>query len=167
MEEVQAGSVEFPGHEARLFGEESSRWWRHGRSDEWHFREPLSLAEMENLSHRTFAANTEKKILWAVQLYRNWWYQRCAKVDCDSRIKWASIDNLGQVSRSNLAFALCAFISEVKKLDGSEFPGSSLYQIIICIQFHIEKNGMKVKLLDDPSFVKLRFTLDNRQVRQT
>lgn len=124
------------------------------------FQEPLSLAEMENLSHQIFAQNTENKIAWAVQLYRNWWFQRCAKVDCDSRVKWASIDNLKQVSRANLCFALSAFIGEIKK-DGSEFPGPSLYQIIICIQFHVEKNGLKLKLLDHPDFVSLRFTLDN------
>ncbi len=113
------------------------------------------------LSHRTFAPNTENKILWAVQLYRNWWFQCCAKVDCDSRIKWASLDNLKQVSKANLCFGLCSFISEIKKKDGKEFPGSSLYQIIICVQFHVEKNWLKWKLLDDQEFVALRFTLDN------
>ncbi len=132
-----------------------------GGGDVERFREPLSLAEMENLSHRTFAQNTENKIVWAVQLYHNWWYQRCAKVNCDSHVKWASIDNLKQISKANLCFALSAFISEIKKKDGSEFPGSSLYQIIICIQFFVEKNGLKLKLLDHPDFVSLRFTLDN------
>ncbi len=125
------------------------------------FHKPLSLVEIENLSHRSFAQNTENKIAWATQLYRNWWFQRCAKVNCDTRIKWSSIDNLKQISKTNFCFALCAFISEIKKKDRSEFPGSSLYQILICIQFFVEKNGLKLKLLDHPDFVPLRFTLDN------
>ncbi len=61
----------------------------------------------------------------------------------------------------NFCFALSAFVSEIKKKDGSEFPGSTLYQIVICIQFFIEKNGLKLKLLDHLDFVPLRFTLDN------
>ncbi len=126
-----------------------------------HFKEPLSLAEMENLSCQSFAQNTENKIMWAVELYRSWWRQRVVKPDCDSRIIWASIDNLKQVSKGNLCFALSAFIGEVKKQDLTEYPGSTLYQIILCIQFFCDKNGLKHKLLDDEAFVPLRFTLDN------
>ncbi len=126
-----------------------------GDVQDYRFCEPLLLAEMENLSHHSFVQNTENKIAWAVQLYRNWWFQRCKKVDCDTHVKWSSIDNLKQISKSNFCFSLCAFIGEIKKKDGSEFPGSSLYQIIICIQFFAEKNGLKIKLLDHPDFVSL------------
>ncbi len=70
------------------------------------------------------------------------------------------LNNVRQVSKGNLAFSLCAFISEVKN-DGSEFPGATLYQIVICIQFFLQKHGINCKILDDADFVRLRFTLDN------
>ena len=125
------------------------------------FKEPMSLAEMENLSCRSFAQNIENKISWAVDLYRRWWSQRVHHPDCDSRIIWASIDNLKQVSKGNLAFAISAFIGEVKKQDFTEYPGSMLYQIVLCLQFFCEKNGLKHKLLDDREFIGLWYTLDN------
>ncbi len=50
---------------------------------------------------------------------------------------------------------------EVKKKDGSEFPGATLYQIVIALQFHLETQGFEWKLLDDPVFICFKNTLDN------
>ncbi len=77
------------------------------------------------------------------------------------RIIWGDLNNVSQVSKGNLAFSLCAFISEIKKVDGGEYPGATLYQIVICIQFFLQKNGLNWRLLDDPDFLRLRYTLDN------
>lgn len=84
-----------------------------------------------------------------------------SKDGCDMRIMWGDIGNISQISKGNLAFSLCAFISEVKKLDWGKYPGATLYQIIICLQFYLQKHGINWKLLDDPNFVHLQFTLDN------
>ncbi len=130
-------------------------------SDKDRFRAPLSADELELLKNRTFAENTEKKVSWAVDLFKEWWRQRAARPGCDMRILWGDLNNVRQVSKGNLAFSLCAFVSEVKKKDGTEYPGATLYQIIICIQFFLQKHGIDWKILDDPDFVRLRFTLDN------
>ncbi len=84
-----------------------------------------------------------------------------SKPGCDMRIMWGDLNNVKQISKGNLAFSLCAFISEVKKKDGTEFPGATLYQIIVCIQFFLQKHGIDWKILDDADFMRLRFTLDN------
>ena len=53
------------------------------------------------------------------------------------------------------------FITEVKKLDGSDFPGKTLYEILISIQFHLETLGLTWKLLNNKNFCQVKFTLDN------
>lgn len=65
------------------------------------------------------------------------------------------------LEKSSVCSALCNFISQVKKMDGSDFPGCTLYEIIVCIQIHFESLGLSWKLLDDPVFCDLKNTLDN------
>ena len=62
---------------------------------------------------------------------------------------------------SSLTYALPRFITEVKKLDGSEFPSKTLYKILFCIQFDLETMGLCWKLLNDKKFSDVKFTLDN------
>ena len=37
------------------------------------------------------------------------------------------------ITRESLIFAMSRFITEVKKVDGSEYPGKTLYDIVICV----------------------------------
>ena len=50
---------------------------------------------------------------------------------------------------------------EVKKLNSDEFPGKMLYHLIVCVQFHLECLGFSFKLINEPAFKDLKFTLDN------
>ncbi len=126
------------------------------------FRTPLEAAELENLKNRTFAENMEKKVQWAVDMFKQWWRNRVSKDCCDMRIMWGDLSNVEQISKGNLAYSLCTFISEVNKVNGGgEYPGATLYQIVICTQFFLQKNGINWKLLDDPDFLCLHYTLDN------
>ncbi len=76
-------------------------------------------------------------------------------------MKWGDLSNPG-LSVGNLEFCHCRFISEVKRQDGSEFPGRTLYNIVLLLQFHLEKTGRMWKLLSDSEpFVRVKYTLDN------
>ena len=59
------------------------------------------------------------------------------------------------------------FITEFKKLDGSDFPGKTLYSMIICIQFHLETKGYSWRLLSNDVFKDVKFTLDNMMKLRT
>ena len=50
---------------------------------------------------------------------------------------------------------------EVKKVNGDKFLGKTLYDILVCIQFHLECYGFCFKLLNDEAFRDIKFTLDN------
>ena len=60
-----------------------------------------------------------------------------------------------------MIFALTRFLTEVKKIDGTDFPAKTLYEILICIQFHLEKLGFVWKLLNHEAFKDVKFSLDN------
>ena len=60
----------------------------------------------------------------------------------------------------SIAFALCRFITEVKKVDEPDFPGKTLYDIV-CVQFHLECFGFAFKLINDKAFIDLKYTLYN------
>ena len=44
---------------------------------------------------------------------------------------------------------------------GTDYPGKTLYEMIICIQKHLNENGVNWKLLEDSEFKTLKTVLDN------
>ena len=53
------------------------------------------------------------------------------------------------------------FIAEVKKIDGTEYPGKTLYHLVVSIQKHLNTKGKPWKLIENPHFNQLRTVLDN------
>ena len=123
------------------------------------YHEPMCDVELHDLTRKKFAYQTNKKIKWVKNMYVDWRKYRNSIspgeiVNCD-------MDNVETIDESSLVFAIPRFITEVRKLDGSEFPSKTLYDIVICLQFHLETLGFTFKLLNDDTFSKIRFTLDN------
>ena len=58
-------------------------------------------------------------------------------------------------------FGVSRFIREIHKVNGDQFPAKTLYEICMCVQFHLESVGYMWRLLADARFVDLKFTLDN------
>ncbi len=121
-----------------------------------------ALLDIHTLKNKTFAVNTDKKIHWAVDLY-NSWFDKHVNSDghCDWCIFMSDLHCVGQLHVSSFCFALCHFITEIRRKDLKEYPGETLYQISLCLQFYLEKNGLSWKLIDSNQFVDFRNTLDN------
>ena len=119
---------------------------------------PLKGDMLEELSHKNFSPETLKKIKCVTKMYREWRIYRHSlgleHISCD-------LDKKDTINYDGLIFALTRFITEVKKLDGSEFPPKTLYDSMICVQFHLETLGFGWKLLNDPLFKDVKFMLDN------
>ena len=123
------------------------------------FNEPLSKEVLSELSHKNFAPETLKKVRWVCKMYREWRAHRHGMglefISCD-------LEDRSTISASSLSFALCRFITEVKKIHGSNFPGKTLYEILVCVQFHLECLGFAFHLISDTQpFRDLKYTLDN------
>ena len=96
---------------------------------------------------------------WVVKMYTDWRnFKNCQK---DLHDISCNLEDVKTITEDSLVFALCRFLTEVKKLDGSDFPGRTLYDILICVQFQLETQGIYWKLLNDERFAEVRYTLDN------
>ena len=123
------------------------------------FNEPLKTEELEDLNRKKFAPETHKKINWVTKMYRDWRNFRAScesleNIECD-------LNDVMTITEENAIYTLVCFLTEVKKLDGSDFPPRTLYDILICVQFHLENLGFGWRLLIDDTFKNVKFTLDN------
>ncbi len=125
-----------------------------------HYKEPVSESEFKNLQGKTFAPATNKKIGWAVKLFCDWCKNRLEKNLGGVQIESSDILD-PKVDVDYLKNMICLFLSEVRRADGQEYPGPSLYNIVVMLQLHFERQGKTWKLLDDPQFRCIRNTLDN------
>ncbi len=128
---------------------------------EFRFKKPTEENALEELSRKTFSANTDRKIDWAVGLFKAWRQHRL-KTDVVEvfQIGWCNLD-VDDLNVEHLSFCLCCFVNEVRRQDGKEFPGKSLYELVVLIQFYLERKGVFWKLIDGPEFKRVKFTLDN------
>jgi hypothetical protein len=56
-----------------------------------------------------------------------------------------SVEHLNQV--------LSPFVLSLRKQDGSEYTSGSLFSVITALQKHLEVNGRRISLLNDPFFL--------------
>ena len=128
------------------------------------FMPPLSNDALADLSHKNFSPETMKKVKWVRKMYRDWHEYRhrlgLEYIVCD-------LEDKASISGESLKFALCRFIIEVKKLDGSDYPGCTLYNILICVQFHLECLGFSFRVISDDTSRDVKFTLDNLMKHHT
>ena len=122
------------------------------------FKEPLDQQKLNQLSYKNFAPDTQKKIKWAVKMFHEW---REFRHSGGFDFIYCDLDNKASITEESLNFALPRFLTEVKKVDGTDYPGKTLYEILICIQFHLESIGFGWKLLNQECFKGVKFMLDN------
>ena len=124
----------------------------------WLFKLPLPKDKLTELSHKNFTSETLKKVRWVRKMYREWRAHHhglgLEYIACD-------LEDRVTISEALLKFALCHFITEIKKVDGSDFPGKTLYDIIICMQFHLECMGFAFKIINSEAFCDVKYMLDN------
>ena len=120
---------------------------------------PLKVQDLEDLGHKNFSPETMKKVKWVTGMYRNWRNYRNSSSDLES--VECDLDDVSTITQDSFIYAVIRFLTEVKKMDGSDFPGKTLYDILVCIQFYLETKGFAWKLLNDEVFHNVKFTLDN------
>ena len=106
-----------------------------------------------------FTASTEEKIQWAVNLFKEW---KDARNKAAPSLKLSPIlVELSEMTKDEINYTVSRFIMEICKKNGEIDPGCSLKQIVLCLQFYLNKFGVNWKLLSDPYHMQLRNTLDN------
>ena len=54
-----------------------------------------------------------------------------------------------------------------KVREDGEYPAKTLYEIVLCIQFHLETLGFAYKIISDDKFKDVKFVLDNTMKDRT
>ncbi len=98
---------------------------------------------------------------WAVHLFDSWRQNRLRMLTCLHKIMFCNLKEPLRVNKHQLGKVLSFFIAEFRHRDGGEYEGRTLYDVIICLQFHFEKADIFWRLIDDPEFQSLKWTLDN------
>jgi hypothetical protein len=133
------------------------------------FITPVSDQDIEDVVKKDVPSSTRKSILWAVNLFEMWRKQRNGRIlrkgsaaGCDRLIS----SELGLLSNPDLSFALCRFIVEARKVDGSVYPPKTIRQLILLIQMYLQGEGRVVRFLMDSDFISVQNTLDNIMKRR-
>ena len=103
------------------------------------YDQPLEANVLMSLTRKTFADETMKKINWVVKMFSEWRMYRNGSgsiefIECD-------LGDVDTVTRENLCYVMCRFITEVRKIDGKPFPGKTIYDIVVCVQMYLETYG--------------------------
>lgn len=111
------------------------------------------------LDHSRFAPATMTKIAWAVKLFGDWQRQRNLRAD-DPLVDMSPIRvNLNNMTADELNFSISRFIVEVRKVNGDEYPGTTLKELVVMLQLHLQTLGKCHDLLS-ADFMQLHHTLD-------
>jgi len=103
--------------------------------------------------------------MWAVTLFGNWRAQRNVRCMYDNALVYLD-KPLGIMSDEELVYSVPLFLTEVIKVDGSEYPPSTLRELLLSLQKHLEINGRRVQFLNDEKFRPIRDTLDGLMKRR-
>ena len=108
------------------------------------------------------ADNTKKKIKGAVNTFEKWRDERNKIARRDPSLNISIISpELEVMTKDELCYSLSRFICEVIKEDGEDYPGQSLYELVINLQMHLEQLGKTYKFLSEESFLQVKNTLDH------
>ena len=109
-----------------------------------------------------YAESTETKIKWSVDLFSKWLSSRNLFAMKNPNVQLSPIlTDLEHMSRDELNYCLSRFVIKVRKQNGQLYPGKTLRELVLCMQFFLEKKGKCYKLLQDEDFIQLQTTLDN------
>ena len=100
---------------------------------------------------------------WAVRAFEEWRTNRLNDVvNFDVKIFEVNLHETDKLNKECFEYAMCRFLPEVRKIkDGSDFPGQTLYQMVVAIQKFLNEKGVNWKLLDSNEFRELPVVLDN------
>ena len=123
----------------------------------------ISDERLQELKTKQIKKRSLAKIQWAVHVFEDWREDKLKDfVNYDFTVFETSLEKVELLMKENLAYALCKFIPEVRKVkDGAPYPGQTLYQLVVAIQCHLKEKGLDWKLIDGHEFSEVKVVLDN------
>ena len=96
-------------------------------------------------------------------MYNDW--RNCRINDekgCEPFILNSDLGKVKQLNVNDFSEVLFQFIPQITKIkDGSDYPGKTLYEMVVSIQKYLNQNDVAWKLIDGVEFVNVKNVLDN------
>ena len=122
----------------------------------------VSDSKLNELKTRWLKKRTYNKMQWGLRAYTGWRESSISNVlTYDVIIDEADIGNVARLQKESFIYALCRFIPEVTKCSGDDYPGKTLYELVVSIQKYLNQNNLAWKIIDDPEFIDVKTVLDN------
>ena len=117
------------------------------------------IAELKKIKLKK---RSESKVKWAVNAFNDWRQARLGVGEIDETILNTDLSDFENLTQEKLEYCLVRFIPEVTKSKGEgEYPGKTLYQMVVALQKYLEINKLRWKLIHGDGFQDLRIVLDN------
>ena len=125
--------------------------------EEQRFRKPITSVECEKFEESWVSDSSRRKWAWVLKVFDQWMVERNKAVNEMSYSGEPLInENLDEMSEEQLDFVLARFIAEVRKEDGQEYPGKTLYEMISSIQTFLRVKCKRNVTLIDKTGCKFR-----------
>ena len=131
------------------------------------FKKPTSNARLNQIRSKSYAAQSEPKISYAIHIYADWRNGRLNSSPTKSIERADIVDGVGNFTRCDLCDALCQFVNEVVRIDNQEFPPKTVKGLIFNIQMHLRKKRIGWRLFDPIDFIDLCNAVDNIMKERT
>ncbi len=102
------------------------------------FHQASTKSELQFLSGKTFAKSTDRKILWAANLFCIWRQNRIDEGTGEGEILWCDLDR-DDLDPEVLAHVSPTFINEIKCVNGEDYPPNTVYSIIVMLQLFLRR----------------------------
>lgn len=91
--------------------------------------------EVQSTIKNSVPKSTFSKDKWAIKIFSEYNYHRNQSILSSGSEELMVLNEISEMSKSDLSFLLPKFIHDVRKRDGSKYPGESLRQLV-CAIFH-------------------------------
>ncbi len=78
----------------------------------YRFKKPSTDKELDQLSGKHFSLNTDRKISWATELFKDWKDECMKDPECPTKILWCNLND-SDLNKAHLCRTLCSFVNEV------------------------------------------------------
>ena len=120
------------------------------------FSAPVSDGELQDYIKQGIPKNTRQQTSWAVKVWKSW---------RDNRIETTGVEvpELLEMTKENMSNWISKFLIEVRRVDGNDYTGESLYQMLCGLLRHLRLNGREeIDFFQDVVFKPMLAVLDNK-----
>ena len=98
------------------------------------FTDPVDDTSVMRQVKEAVPKNTRKQTAWAIGVWKAWCSNRF-------RVTHEQVGDLLSMSKGDICNWMCKFILEARRVDGNEYAGDSIHQLVCALQRYLRANG--------------------------